>query len=91
MMKIRRFKKVGFFWLLFLLLYCSSFIFTIVFLIQLIVSLIFYFHDGQFLFLWTQTLVIALEKGGIAGTVLGLGIWIKGKLEELKKHHLDIK
>lgn len=81
---MRVFKKVGIAWLFFLIFYCSFLISTVLFICQLGVSVVFYFSDGQFLFLWADALYIALKKGCIAGFVLGIGLWIKAKLQERK-------
>ncbi|POE06218.1 hypothetical protein BV921_22950 [Pectobacterium odoriferum] len=81
---MRVFKKVGIAWLFFLIFYCSFLISTVLFICQLGVSVVFYFSDGQFLFLWADALYIAFKKGCIAGFVLGIGLWIKAKLQERK-------
>ncbi|MDU4291661.1 hypothetical protein [Mixta calida] len=81
---MKTFKKVGIAWLFFLLFYCSFLIATVLFLCQLGVSAVFYFRDGQFLFSWEDALNIALKKGSVAGFILGIGLWIKAKLQERK-------
>lgn len=77
-----RFRKVGIFWLLFLLFYFTTLISIVLFVCQLGVSTIFYLNDGAFLFSWEDALYIALKKGGIAGVILGAGVWLKNKLHE---------
>jgi hypothetical protein len=79
------FSKVGFFWLLFLVVYCTALISVVLFICKLGVSTIFYFNDGVFLFSWEKTLHIALIKGSIAGIVLGAGIWLKNKLHDRRR------
>lgn len=85
------FKKVGTAWLFFLLFYCSFLISTVLFICQLGVSTFFYFSDGQFLFLWREAFHIALQKGCIAGFILGIGLWIKAKLQERKDSKTSAK
>ncbi|MBZ6395371.1 MULTISPECIES: hypothetical protein [Pantoea] len=81
---MKTFKKVGIAWLFFLLFYCSFLVSTVLFICQLGVSAVFYFSDGQFLFLWGDALNIALKKGCIAGFILGISLWIKARLQEHK-------
>ncbi|MFG1172493.1 hypothetical protein AAFN90_02600 [Erwiniaceae bacterium CAU 1747] len=81
---IRVFKKVGFLWLCFLILYCSFLLSVVLFMCQLGVSTVFFMLDGSFLFSWKDALYLALKKGCIAGLVLGVGLWIKAKLQERK-------
>lgn len=76
------FSKVGIYWLLFLVVYCTALISVVLFICQLGVSTIFFIKDGAFLFSWEEALYIALKKGSIAGVVLGAGIWLKNKLHE---------
>lgn len=76
------FNKVGIFWLLFLVVYCTALISVILFICQLGVSTIFFIKDGAFLFSWEEALYIALKKGSIAGVVLGAGVWLKNKLHK---------
>lgn len=81
---IRVFKKVGFLWLCFLILYCSFLLSNVLFICQLSVSTVFYMIDGSFLFSWKNALYLALKKGCIAGSLLGAGLWIKAWLQERK-------
>lgn len=78
------FRKVGVSWLLFLIGYCAILISSILFIGQLGVSLYFYFIDGGWLFKWRSALNISLTKGCITGLFLGLGLWVKAKLQEKK-------
>ncbi|MFP1909056.1 hypothetical protein ACLEE6_08275 [Lonsdalea quercina] len=79
---MKTFKKVGIVWLFFLIFYCSFLVSAVLFICQLGVSAVFYFSDGQFLFLWADALHVALKKGCLAGFILGIGLWIKAKLQE---------
>ena len=79
---MNRFNKVGIFWLFFLMMYCTALISIVLFTLQLGVSIIFYFNDGLFLFSWKDALHTALKKGGIAGSLLGGGVWLKNKMYE---------
>ena len=83
---MRIFKKVGVSWLFFLIFYCVLLISIVLFICQLGVSVLFYLRDGEFLFLWKNALFIALKKGSVAGLTLGIGIWVKAWLHELKKN-----
>ncbi|EBP0014091.1 hypothetical protein HX37_26020 [Salmonella enterica] len=76
------FSKVGIFWLLFLVVYCTALIPVVLFICQLGASTIFFIKDEAFLFSWEDALYIALKKGSIAGVVLGVGVWLKNKLHE---------
>lgn len=75
------FSKVGTLWLLFLVVYCTALISVVLFICQLGVSTIFYFKDGAFLFMG-RGIIYRIEKGSIAGVVLGAGVWLKNKLHE---------
>ncbi len=79
------FSKVGIFWLLFLVVYCTFLVTIVLFICQFGVSTIFYFNDGEFLFSWKKALHIALIKGSITGLILGVGIWLKNKLHEYRR------
>lgn len=79
---MNHFNKVGIFWLLFLVVYCTALISVVLFICQLGVSTIFFIKDGAFLFSWEEALYIALKKGSIAGVVLGAGVWLKNKLHK---------
>lgn len=81
---MNHFKRVGICWLFFLITYCSALISTVLFILQLGISTIFYFNDGLFLFSWENALHISLNKGCIAGFLLGGGVWLKNKLHEQK-------
>lgn len=81
---MRRFRKVGILWFLFLIFYCSAFLTFVLFMSQLGVSTALYLDDGLFLFSWEKALPIALKKGCIAGVLLGAGVWLKNKLYERK-------
>ena len=76
------FRKVGVSWLLFLIGYCAILISLILFIGQPGVSLCFYFIDGEWLFKWRGALYISLTKGCVTGLFLGVGLWVKAKLQE---------
>ena len=52
------FSKVGIFWLLFLVMYCTVLVTIVLFACQFGVSIIFYFNDGEFFFSWKKALRI---------------------------------
>lgn len=55
-----------------------------VFLAKLGVSTYFSFLTGEFNFMWLDALVYSVRGGGGAGVILGIGIWVLAKVEELK-------
>ena len=50
----------------------------------LLASVIIYFKINTFDFNWSEALPDAFRVGGVGGTILGLGLWIKAKLQERK-------
>ncbi|MBG0626211.1 MULTISPECIES: hypothetical protein [Enterobacter] len=78
------FSKVGIFWLLFLVMYCTVLVAIVLFACQFGVSIIFYFNDGEFFFSWKKALHISLIKGGVTGLILGVGVWLKNKVHEYR-------
>lgn len=67
-----------------LIFYCICILFCTVMLGFLIASIIIYFNTGVFRFEWGNAFFSALKKSCTGGSILGIGIWIKGKLRELK-------
>jgi hypothetical protein len=65
-----------------LIFYCMCILFCAVALGYLIASVIVYFKLGIFNIDWEIVLLDSMKKGCIGGTILGIGIWIKGKLKE---------
>jgi len=55
-----------------------------VFLAKLGVATYFSFFAGELNFMWLDALVYSARGGGGAGVVLGIGIWVMAKVEELK-------
>jgi len=62
--------------------YCICILFFAVVLGYLIASVIVYFKLGVFKIDWEIVLLNSLKKGCTGGIILGIGIWIKGKLKE---------
>lgn len=58
-----------------------------VFLAKLGVAIYFSFVTGEFNFMWLDALVYSARGGGGAGVVLGIGIWVLAKVEELKSNN----
>ncbi len=75
-------KKIKLKDLVILIFYCICILFSAVILGFLIASILNYFKVGVFNFNPSEALLTALKKGSAGGSVLGLGIWIKGKLRE---------
>ncbi|MCX8962643.1 hypothetical protein [Erwinia psidii] len=70
---------------LFVLIGCNVFIFFIlVFLGRLLATAFVYFKVGSFLFDWKETMLLSLKKGFVIGLTLGVGLWIKARLQEHK-------
>lgn len=65
---------------------CILVFFFICFIASFLGSLLVFFKIGFFKFNWGETILISLKKGGGIGLVLGLGLWIKARLQERKKH-----
>ncbi|GAA0503940.1 hypothetical protein GCM10009414_12070 [Tatumella terrea] len=68
--------------LLILVFYCICILFFAVVIGYLIASFIVYFKLGIFNIDWEVVLFDSLKKGYVGGTILGIGIWTKGKLKE---------
>lgn len=48
------------------------------------VAIFVYFKVASFLFDWEETILFSLKKGLVIGLTLGIGLWIKAKLQERK-------
>ena len=68
--------------LLILVFYCICILFCAAVIGCLIASVIVYFKLGIFNIDWEVVLLDSLKKGYVGGTILGIGIWTKGKLKE---------
>jgi len=78
-------KKVGLQLLFFLVFYWIAAIFIIIFVIGIGVAFIFYLKtDNSFYFDWINESIYALNRAVPGGGVLGIGIWIKARLQEKK-------
>lgn len=58
--------------------------FLLVFLGRLLAGVFVYFEVGIFLFDFKETIFIALKRGSSIGLVLGVGLWIKARIQERK-------
>ncbi len=65
-----------------LIFYCMCILCCAVMLAYLIAPTIIYFKVGIFNIDWEIVLPDTLKKGCIGGIILGIGIWLKGKLRE---------
>ncbi|ATA22518.1 hypothetical protein AWC35_18260 [Gibbsiella quercinecans] len=54
------------------------------FISVLLASVIIYFKKGFFPFSWMDVFSSFFESGYIGGLILGVGLWIKAKLQERK-------
>ncbi|EFA6166922.1 hypothetical protein [Escherichia coli] len=63
---------------------CIGLMFATVVMAYLLASVIVYFKINTFDFNWSEALPDAFRVGGVGGTILGLGLWIKAKLQERK-------
>ncbi|QDX29956.1 hypothetical protein [Dickeya poaceiphila] len=75
-------KKINLNDLVILIFYCVCIIFVAVIVGYLIAAVIVYFKIGVFDFDWKESLSTSLKKGVTGGSILGLGIWLKGKFRE---------
>ena len=67
-----------------LIFLCIGLMFATVVMAYLLASVIVYFKINTFDFNWSEALPDAFKVGGVGGTILGLGLWIKAKLQERK-------
>lgn len=67
-----------------LIFLCIGLMFATVVMAYLLASVIVYFKINTFNFNWSEALPDAFRVGGVGGTILGLGLWIKAKLQENK-------
>ncbi|WP_187498809.1 hypothetical protein [Erwinia aphidicola] len=63
---------------------CSFVFFCICFVASFIGSVLIYFKIGSFIFDWKETIFVSVKKGLIIGLTLGIGLWIKARLQERK-------
>lgn len=67
-----------------LIFLCIGLMFATVVMAYLLASVIISFKINTFDFNWSEALPDAFRVGGVGGTILGLGLWIKAKLQERK-------
>ena len=65
-----------------LIFLCIGLMFATVVMAYLLASVIVYFKINTFDFNWSEALPDAFRVGGVGGTILVLGLWIKAKLQE---------
>lgn len=58
------FSKVGIFWLLFLVMYCTVLVTIVLFACQFGLSIIFFFNDGKFFFFMDKGITYRINKRG---------------------------
>ena len=63
---------------------CFLVFFVICFMASALGALLVYFKIGYFEFNWKETILLSLKKGGVIGSALGLGLWIKARIQERK-------
>lgn len=74
-----------------LIFYCICILCCAVVIGYLLASIIVYFKIGIFNIDWEIVLPDSLKKGFVGGTILGLGIWTKGKLRERQANKKSVK
>lgn len=85
-----RFQKVNFFLLIFLIGYWSLVISITIFLARFGVAMLFFLTSSNSLYFdWFVECISAAKKGVSAGAILGMGIWIKARLEKKKSKKSD--
>lgn len=77
-------KKINFNDLIKLIFICASVFIIITMFGYLMASILVYFKVGSFIFIWEEVFFNSLRKGASVGTVLGIGLWLKSKLQERK-------
>lgn len=63
---------------------CILVFFVICFMAGVLGALLVYFKIGYFELNWKETTLLSLKKGGVVGSALGLGLWIKARIQERK-------
>lgn len=63
---------------------CFFVFFVICFMASVVGALLVYFKIGYFELNWKETILLSLKKGGVVGSALGLGLWIKARIQERK-------
>lgn len=63
---------------------CFIVFFCICFTASVLGSLLVFFKVGYFEFNWKETILLSLKKGGVIGFTLGLGLWVKARLQDRK-------
>ncbi|CAI1150796.1 hypothetical protein [Serratia grimesii] len=76
-------KHVGLSLFLYLLCSCTILILVGALVGSVIGPVITYFRGGEFLYQWSELLYISSMGAGV-GAVLGVGIWVFAKIEEIK-------
>lgn len=84
-------KKINLNDLIILIFYCACILFGSIMIGYFITSIIVYFKIGIFNFNWEEILFTSLKKSSVGGSILGLGIWIKGKLRERQNRKKFLK
>ncbi|NPE54099.1 hypothetical protein [Dickeya dadantii] len=85
-----RFQKINFFLLIFLIGYWSLVISITIFLARFGVAMLFFLTSSNPLYFdWFVECISAVKKGVSAGAILGMGIWIKARLEKKKSKESD--
>ncbi|MNG65601.1 hypothetical protein D3C79_238690 [compost metagenome] len=81
-----KFQRAGIPLLIFLVFYWSLIISVTIFFAVLGVAIFFFLTSGNELnFDWLAQGISAVRKGVSAGVILGIGIWIKAKIEEKRR------
>ncbi len=70
---------------------CSFVFFGIYFIASFIGSTLVFFKLGIFNFDWKEAIFISIKKGAIIGFTLGVGLWIKVRLQERKNRKESAK
>ncbi|WHP81061.1 hypothetical protein MQ089_04055 [Edwardsiella anguillarum] len=61
---------------------CFIVFFCICFMANILGLLLSFFQTDYFEFNWKEITLLSLKQGGIVSLFLGLGIWIKARIEE---------
>lgn len=63
---------------------CIFVFFVICFMASALGALLVYFKIGYFELNWKETILLSLKKGGVVGSAIGLGLWIKARIQGRK-------
>lgn len=79
-------QKINFYDLIKLIVLCNLFMVCLDIFGSVMVSIFVYLKNGIFIFNWDGFLYGSLTQALAGGTVFGIGLWLKHKLQERQEH-----